>query len=410
MTAHQLKKIPLDQLRPGMYVGNVFNTNGILLYSFNTLIVDYAQVEALRRQGVKTVGINLQKGKGAELAEEKSDSGENPPVPSETTREKVLPGFDPLKIEEVVTLRNRTLDAVHDIMAAAAAGRMFSLNTVTENVSAIVDIMLGDPDLLLNINRLQSERPVAYVHSVNVAVLMVGFASGLGYGSSELLDIGIGGMLHDIGKIRLPEELLYMHGSCTRQEYELFKKHPSIGLDIIENSCAPVSPVVKSIVGQHHERLNGGGYPRQLREGSIDELAMVCAIADMYDAMTGSRSYHRKYIPQEALALIFQGADEELPRRLVEHFTKLLGIYPVGSFVKIDSGEMGVVIRNNRNKLLMPVVKILFDADGTQRATPYIKDLSIVSSMEENTSRRILNSFDPQEFNMQDNQFFYDML
>jgi putative nucleotidyltransferase with HDIG domain len=394
-----------------MYMGNVFNDRGILLYSANTLIIDYAQIEALRRQGVSNVSINLDKGKGEESPEEQvttvnGDSAAQPAMVPETAP----PPFDNLKVEEAVSLRNRTLDAVHDIMSAAATGRMFSLNAVADNVSNIVDLMLGDPDLLLNINRLKSESPVAYVHSVNVAVLMVGFASALGYSRSELLDIGIGGMLHDIGKIRLPEELLFKHGSCTRQEFELFKKHPSIGLDIIEKSCVSVSPVVKNIIGQHHERANGGGYPQQLQDEHIDDLAMVCAIADMYDSMTSDGSYRRTYIPQEALALIFQGADEELPRRLVEHFTKLLGIYPVGSFVKIDSGEMGVVIRNNRSKLLMPIVKILFDENGTQLATPYIKDLSIVSpGADEQQTPRVVNSLDPAGYNLRNNQFFFNL-
>lgn len=406
MTAHQLKRIPLDQLRPGMYVSSVFNDGGILLYSSNTLIVDYAQIEALRRQGVITVGINLDKEQNASLLPRDDGDEQAVAYTSETTSNTIPVPFDSLKIEEAVTLRNRTLDAVHDIMSAAATGRMFSLNTLVENVSAITDIMLGDPDLLLNINRLRSEHDDTYVHSVNVAVLMVGFASGLGYASSELLDIGIGGLLHDIGKIRLPKELLQMHGSCTRQEYELFKQHPSIGLEIVENSCSPVSSTVKKIIGQHHERCNGGGYPQRLQGGAVDELAMVCAIADMYDAMTHDGSSGRRYIPQEALALIFQGADEELPRRLVEHFTKLLGIYPVGSFVKIDSGEMGVVIRNNRKKLLMPVVKILFNADGEQLATPYVKDLSSLSASKDHQATQVLNSLDPNAYNVQGSQFF----
>lgn len=407
MTAHQLRKITLDQLRPGMYVGNVFNNSGVLLYSANTLIVDYAQIESLRRQGVSSVGINLQKGDvGGEAPVRKSVRSTVPESADQNKREEPEPPFSRLSIEEAVTLRTTTLDAVHEIMSAAATGRMFSLNTVADSVNSIVDLMLGDPDLLLNINRMKTDSPAAYVHSVNVAVLMVGFASALGYSRSELLDVGIGGMLHDIGKVRLPEVLLHKHGSCTRQEYELFKRHPELGLEIVSKSRSPVSPRIRNIIGQHHERVNGSGYPKQLPEEKIDDAAMLCAITDMYDSMTCDGTFRRTYLPQEALALIFQGADEELPRRLVEHFTKLLGIYPVGSFVKLDKGEMGVVIRNNRQKLLMPVVKILFDTDGNQLVTPYIKDLSLVPEESSDDSHRVENSLDPRTFNIQDNQFF----
>ncbi|MBN1759399.1 MAG: HD domain-containing protein [Chitinispirillaceae bacterium] len=410
MTTHQLVKIPLDQLRPGMFVGNVFNDRGVLLYSANTLIVDYAQVEALRRQGVTSVGINLQKGSGSDAVSEPAETIESLPSHSLDSKSvKTASPFDTLKIREAITLRDKTLEAVHRVMSAATTGRMFSLDTVADSVNSIIDLMLGDPDLLLNINRLKSGSPVEYIHSVNVSVLMIGFASALGYSRSELIDVGVGGILHDIGKIRFPGELLQKHGSCTRQELELFKKHPAMGIEIVRMSRTPVSPIVLSIIGQHHERINGSGYPEHLREKQIEPLAMVCALADMYDSLTCDGTYRRTYLPQEALALIFQGADEEIPRRLVEHFTKLLGIYPVGSFVKIDNGEMGVVIRNNRQKLLTPLVKILFDENGTLLATPYIRDLSIESETGERKPARVINSLDPHLFNVQDNQFYLQL-
>jgi putative nucleotidyltransferase with HDIG domain len=406
MTAHQLYKISLEHLRPGMYVGNVFNARGVLLYSANTLIVDYAQIEALRRQGVTTVGINLTKGTGSDMIPEKIETAEGEYEQQEDALLERPPVFDELKVQEAVALRSKTLDTVHEMMAAVATGRMFSLRTVTDSVNSIIDLMLGDPDLLLNINRMKAACPVTYVHSVNVAVLMVGFAAALGYTRSALLDAGIGGILHDIGKTRLPADLLLKQGTCTRQEYELFKRHPELGLEIVAKNRSPVSPAVRSIIGQHHERISGGGYPRQLRGTHIHELALLCAIADMYDSLTTDGMYHRLYLPQEALALIFQGADDEFPRRLVEHFTKLLGIYPVGSFVKLDSGEMGVVVRNNRQKLLMPVVKVLFDEAGILLATPYIKDLSVADASDEMQAGRVVHSVDPRSFNIPDNHYY----
>jgi HD-GYP domain-containing protein (c-di-GMP phosphodiesterase class II) len=265
--------------------------------------------------------------------------------------------------------------------------------------------MLDEPDLLLNLSRMRSTSAPTYEHSVNVAVLMVGFSAALGFSREKILDAGIGGMLHDIGMTRLPEELLHRRLSCTRQELEIIKRHPSIGLDIIDSNLKKMAPVVRKVIGQHHERLNGSGYPSGLRGKQIDELAMICAVADMYDSLTTTGIPTRTCIPQEALALIFQGADDEYPRSMVEHFTKLLGIYPVGSFVKLDTGEMGTVVKNNRQRLLTPVVKVLFDKLGRQLETPYLNDLSVTSDIPDGLGMRVTASLDPHSFNITADDF-----
>jgi HD-GYP domain-containing protein (c-di-GMP phosphodiesterase class II) len=216
---------------------------------------------------------------------------------------------------------------------------------------------------------------------------------------------GIGGMLHDIGLVSLPKDLFMKQGTCTRQEHELFKSHPIHGLEIIQKNNNTLPDGVYRIIAQHHERVNGDGYPAKLYGTGIDELAIVCAIADMYDILTTKDMFNKTYLPQEALALIFQGSDEEFPRSFIEHFLKLLGIYPVGSFVKLDTGEMGVVIKNNRNKLLTPTVRILFNNKGDRIGTPYVKDLSVIDYESEDRLTRILHSLDPSSFKVEIENF-----
>ncbi|MBN1577818.1 MAG: HD domain-containing protein [Chitinispirillaceae bacterium] len=405
MTAHQIRKIALDQLRPGMFVGNVFNERGVLLYSANTLIRDYAQIEALRRQGVITVSINLNKGTGRDLPPEpyENEPQEEPSQVQNVIDEDV---FDEKKVQRVMEMRTTIIDTVQEVMASARTGRLFSITSITTCVESIIDVMLDEPDLLLSLSRMKSQSTVTYEHSVNVAVLMVGFSAALGFSRSRILDVGTGGMLHDIGKVKLPEELLHKQGTCTRREYELFKRHPAFGLEIIDHNGKKTPPVIRNIISQHHERLNGSGYPNRLRGRQIDEVALICAIADMYDSLTTQGLHHKNYIPQEALALIFQGADDDYPRPMVEHFTKLLGIYPVGSFVKLDSGEMGVVVKNNRQKLLTPLVKVLFDGQGIRLETPYLNDLSVTDNQFERNDVRIIHSLDPFAFNVTTDEFF----
>jgi putative nucleotidyltransferase with HDIG domain len=398
MTAHQIVKISLDQLRPGMFVGNVFNERGVLLYSANTLIVDFAQIEALRRQGVVVVGINLQKGSGREMLPVEQE----PQAVANRQKENtpIVEVFDRVKVQQTVEIRTSTITAVEEIMASARTGRLFSIGTVTACVESIIDVVLDEPDLLLNLCQIRSASPSVYEHSVNVAILMTGFASALGYSRENMVEAGVGGMLHDIGMIRLPPALLHRQTTCTRQESEQIKRHPSIGLEIIESSQKKFPFSIRKIIGQHHERLNGSGYPAGLRDRQIDELAFICAIVDMYDSLTAPGPQKRTFIPQEALALIFQGADDDYPRDLVEHFTKLLGIYPVGSFVKLDSGEMGIVVKNNRQRLLTPVVKVLFNAQGVRLETPYLSDLSVAANNPGGMGVRVDASLDPHSFNV----------
>lgn len=399
MTAHQLRKISIDQLQPGMYVGNVFNGRGVLLYSANTLIENYSQVKALRRQGVVEITINLQKGGGADVVSDQKADSETVIQSGETTSEAVA--FEWEKVERTVTMHERVLDSVEEMMASARAGRLFSITAVTSIVDTIVDSILDEPDILLNLCQIRSHSTSIYTHSVNVAVLMTGFAAALGYDRDRILEAGVGGILHDIGMVRLPQELLQKRGVFTRQEFELFKKHPIYGLEVINQNGYRVSAGVRNIIGQHHERMNGSGYPLHLRQSQIDEPALVCAIADMYDSLTTKGMYQKCYLPQEALALIFQGTDNEYPRELIEHFTKLLGIYPVGSFVQLDSGEMGVVIKINRTQLLSPVVRVLFDKDGRRLHTPYINDLSATAvNNTDEPPQKVTQSLDPQLYHV----------
>lgn len=398
MTVQKTQKIAIDQLRPGMYVGNVYNERGILLYCANTLIANFSQIEALRRQGVSAICVSEQK--STSECERVTEPVPEPVIDVAAVEQRFVPLelFSREAVKKAILIREQTLDAVEDIMASARVGRFFSIRTLADSVEQLVTQMVDDPDLLLNLSQIRGHSKPTYVHSVNVAVLVAGFTSALSYSRDRILEATIGGILHDIGKVRLPEELLQKEGTCTQQEYAMLKQHPEFGLDVVRRNGKTLPETVMHVIGQHHERLSGGGYPERLRGGQIKEAALVCALADMYDTLTTRGVNHHVCLPQEALALVFQGSDVEYPRLLVEHFTKLLGIYPVGSFVKLDSGEMGVVIKINRNALLTPHVKILFDQQGKQIEIPFIRDLSHLEMRGATQSTKITNSLDPHNF------------
>jgi HD-GYP domain-containing protein (c-di-GMP phosphodiesterase class II) len=392
------KRILIDKLRPGMYIEDVFNDTGVLLYSANTLVNGFHQIEILRRQGVFSVYISLQKGTDAEEGSELEPFPENI---SET--DSTFHVYSPEQLKKTANLHKRTIDIVKDTMQAARTGRMFSISLLVQVVEEMVEGILEDPDVHLALCHLKSYSSRIYVHSVNVAVVGTGLAGAMGYKKNQIIEAGVGLLLHDIGKVKIPEKLLAKGGMYTHQELEYIRKHPLFGIEIVDRKGFNIPEIARTIISQHHERWNGGGFPHGLKGNKIDELAIICAISDMYDNLTTGDIYRRACLPQEALALIFQGSDEEYPRKIVELFTKLLGIYPVGSFVKLETGEMGLVTRINRQTLLFPHVLVLFDSNGGKVETPYSKNLA--ETLKTQIPCKIECSLDPKTFRV--NPEFY---
>lgn len=384
------KRIPIEKLRPGMFVEDVFNQNSTLLFSADTLISDFHQIDILQRQGVCSLYINIQKGIDAEGVESLEINSEK--------KNGSFVIFPREQIIKVTDFLNRTVETVKDIMSAAKTGRMFSTAAVTRVVEDMVDDVLENMDIYAALCNLKSYSLPLYVHSINVTVIGTGLSNALGYPKDRIVEAGIGLLLHDIGKVKIPETILRKGGMYTRQEIEFIKRHPQYGIEIVERRGFNIPKIAKTIISQHHERYNGSGYPNGIKTEKIDQMSLVCAIADVYDNLTTEGLYRKACLPQEALALIFQGSDEEYPRKLVEHFTKLLGIYPVGSFVKLESGEMGVVTRINRQSLLFPEVLILFDASGIRVTEPQIRNLGLANGQMPQKSSRIECSLDPKPF------------
>lgn len=402
------KKIPISQLRPGMYVEDVFNATGQLLCNVDALVNGYYQIESLKRQGASFVFIDLPKsGEVASLIDKvvdedfSGDLADSPEIVIENA-DSVLLDYEK-KMKQAYSMRQKTVHVIRNMLTDARAGRLVSIKSVVTTIEEMVEQILTDPDVYLRICQLKKHSFNTYIHSVNVSVLMAGFAASCGFSNDKIVEASIGGILHDIGKVKIPERLLRKNGAYTLQEMELIKQHPFSGLEILKKMSQKVSDSTLKIIAQHHERCNGGGYPQRLKGNQIDEMAMICALADVYDTLTSETTYRKSCLPQEALALIFQGSDEEYPRTLVEQFTKMLGIYPVGSFVKLVSGEMGVVVRVNRNSLLAPSIMLLFDTSGQRVAETSIRNLSNCTN--ENDSWRIECSLNPEHFQVDTDEY-----
>jgi HD-GYP domain-containing protein (c-di-GMP phosphodiesterase class II) len=398
------KRIPLAEVRQGMFVGDVFNDRDVLLYSARTLITNERQIESLKHQGVTSVFIMTDEPAGENNVGIVSEEHESE-IPS---AESVLSyAHYQEQLHTAGLIRGQVVEAVRDALDTAKMGRLFQTRRIVLAAEQLVERVTVDPDVYFGLMQIKAGGDCLFAHSVNVAIMTAAFADALNYPRDSILDSVVGGMLHDIGKVRLPEALWMKNGNCTRREFELFRQHPAFGLDLVAGGSGKISDLIKKIIGQHHERWNGGGYPDGALGDTIHEAAIMCALADTYDLLTTRTPYQDACMPQEALATIFQRVDNEYPRPIVEQFARLLGIYPVGSFVGLVSGEKGLVIRINRTALLAPVIAVLIDRKGVKLKRPFVRDLSKGSAHPtDHLQYKIDRSLDPTGYDIFPSWFF----
>lgn len=389
------KRIAIDDLAVGMFVQDVFNTRDVLMVSANSMIWDQSQIDSLKRQGVRYVQINVQKGKDvADYQVEVADSPAKAPILNPIAeREK-----DYYKeLQQAKDVHRQTIETAREVLDSIKNGSSFSMDKVEKAAEGVVESILRNPDTLISLSQIKGYDEYTYTHSVGVSVLVTSLANAMGYKGDLLLEAGIGGLLHDVGKMRVPESILNKPGKYTDWEFKVMKKHPEHGVDILKDK-KNVSDFSRAVVIQHHERYNGKGYPYGLKGEQIEEVGLMAAVADVYDALTSNRVYRAAWPPQRALALIFKGADEDYSRRIVERFTKHLGIYPVGSFVRLVSGAMAIVVRVDRGNLLAPTVVVIFDEAGTRLEKPYECELSQVQKGPDGHKYHVEISLNPKAY------------
>lgn len=214
-----------------------------------------------------------------------------------------------------------------------------------------------------------------FSHSTNVTIYALALAMKLGFNDKQLNEIGLGSMLHDIGKVEIPTEILNKDGKLTEQEYDLVKQHPTIGFEMLRKQRS-ISLLSAHCAFQHHEKLDGTGYPRGIKGDEIHLYGKILAIADVFDALTSHRSYRNAMLPHVAMEILFAGAGTQFDADLIRVFQQSIATYPEGVTVMLNTGESGVVIKYAFNTPARPVVRILKDSNGDRVGVPYEIDLA----------------------------------
>jgi len=263
-------------------------------------------------------------------------------------------------------------------------------------VRSMVDSITRNPDAGLWFTQLRQKDKYTADHSLNVCILTLVFGRHLDLKESVLNDLGIGALLHDIGKMRIPISVLNKPGSLTEDELAQVRQHPALGAEILKKTPG-VPQAAVDITYCHHERADGKGYPRGLKADELSLFSKMVAIVDVYDAITSNRVYHHGMSPCEALKNMYQWQHKDFDESLVEDFIQCLGIYPVGSVVQLNTNEVGIVMNDNKEHRLKPTVMLVLD----DKQVPLIPERIVnLASYDENhgcTARFIKKVFGPDE-------------
>lgn len=222
----------------------------------------------------------------------------------------------------------------------------------------IIDEIISKKNVMINLVDIKSMDNYTYQHSVNVAVLSLVLGVQLQLNQNELYTLCIGALLHDIGKTLIPKQIILKPGPLTDEEFKIIKEHTTKGYDFLKG-CLEISAPARIVALQHHEKINGRGYPDNIKSKSINRFARIVAIADVYDALTSDRPYRKAMCPNDAVEYIFSHGDTQFDYEMVKVFSKAVVPYPPGTLVKLSTGDVGVVIAVLPNFTLRPQVKII---------------------------------------------------
>jgi putative nucleotidyltransferase with HDIG domain len=375
-----IKRIDTKYLKPGMFIEDM--NCGWLRHPFLTnkiTITDDEMIERIVKHGIHEVYIDTEKGltvkdapsieevnREIQLAMDKVAESKPAPAPQ-------VPIKDELK--KAREIKKEAKKTVHTIMDDVRFGKQIETVKVENVVSNMIKSIFRNQDALLSMGRLKKIDEYTYMHSMTVGVLMITFGKHLGFDKETLEKIGIGAMLHDIGKMNVPQELLLSDTKLNDDEYELMKQHVVHSRTILEKTEGIPETSIQ-IAAQHHERIDGSGYPKGLKGDEISRLGKAAAIADVYDAMTSKRKYQPKYEPTEVLRKLFEWSEHSYDKQMVQQFIRCVGIYPVGTLVRLESGMLAVVLVHGEENLLQPTVKIVYDANKNRYVKTKIIDLS----------------------------------
>ncbi|MDA7088995.1 HD-GYP domain-containing protein [Pseudomonas sp. SA3-5] len=373
-----LKRISVTELLEGMYIHELCGS--WMEHPFwkpRFLLNDPKDLQRIRDSGIRELwidtskGLDLPSGQTLEQVEEEAEA--------------VLQAVEPLlerrrcaldeEVSRAAKLCDTAKEAVMQMFGDARMGRAIDVAHVTELVDEISASVLRQPSALISLARLKRADEYTYMHSVAVCALMIALARQLDLPEAKVREAGMAGLLHDIGKMRIPSALLNKPSKLSDSEFATMRSHPTEGARILLDS-RQVSALVLDVCLHHHEKVDGSGYPHHLVGEQISLFARMGAVCDVYDAITSNRPYKAGWGPAESIRKMAEWSKGHFDERVFQSFVRAVGIYPTGSLVRLQSGRLGVVLEQHATSLLMPRVKVFFSASTKTPIRQVIVDLA----------------------------------
>ncbi len=376
-----IKKIKIDRLRPGMFIHDLncgwmrhpFISNSIKIRNEKT-------IEKIIDHGICEVYIDTDK--GLDVTDAPTLKEVNQEIQTELHKVaeaiklengcRVPIGREIVKAKEI---KKEAKQTVQNIMEEVRFGKQIKTEKVEKVVGKMIDSIFRNKDALISLGRIKQADEYTYMHSMSVCVLMISFGKYLGFDQQQLKEVGIGAMLHDIGKMRVPQYLLQKRSLLSDGEFNTIKEHVEYSRVLLEQT-GNIADTSILLAYQHHERVDGTGYPNNLKGDEISKYGQAAAIVDVYDAMTSKRCYQRKSQPTDVLRKLFEWSEFHYNKDLVQHFIRCVGIYPVGTLVRLESGLLGVILNTGEKSLLQPRIRTIYNTKKQRLITPRDIDLS----------------------------------
>jgi HD-GYP domain-containing protein (c-di-GMP phosphodiesterase class II) len=279
--------------------------------------------------------------------------------------------------------------AMRDVETQAKLGKVFEVQPLQDVVSSMLENLFHDPAAVLGLTAIKGHDEYTLNHSINVCILAISLGASLGLDAASLRSLGLAALLYDLGKVRIPEDILNKQGPLTTEEWHVVKSHAEEGADLLKRiQLVDQMPMV--VAYEHHQRHDLQGYPAPVAQEQHLFSKMV-ALCDAYDAMTTRRPFRREIRPDKALAVLMQGRGKAYDPNITKALVAMLGIYPMGAVIVLDDGTTAVVFRVNNDDLLHPRVKVLADPAGRWYDEPEIVDLRVVDATTGQFARSIVD-------------------
>jgi len=374
-----LKRIPIEELRLGMYVHELCGSWMDHPFWTTTFLLDNEKDrQAILAGNLKELWIDTDK--GLDLAG--GESVENVKQVTEAALAKMNQAVKPVARVDIAQEAARAVkicaqakSAITSMFHEARMGKALNGAEAVAIVAEISNSVTRNPAALISLARLKSKDDYTYMHSVAVCALMVALARQLSLNDEQTRQAGLAGLLHDVGKMMIAPDILNKPGKLTEAEFAAIKEHPAQGHKLLLEG-SDISSIALDVCLHHHEKMDGSGYPDKLADEGISLYAKMAAVCDVYDAITSNRPYKNGWEPAESIRKMAEWQNGHFAPAIFEAFVRSIGIYPVGSLVQLESGRLAVVIEQSEKSLLTPKIKVFFSIKANSRIPLEIVDLS----------------------------------